>query len=84
MMYGWNGSGTWWMVLMPLLWIALIGLIVWAVVRLVRPGPRPPGDAVQRDTALDILDRRYAAGDIDTDAYLQRRAQLAEQRGATP
>ena len=82
MMYGWNGQGSWWMFLMPLLWIALIGLIVWAIVRLVRDHPRTPHTTEHRDTPLDVLDHRYAAGEIETEAYLERRARLAEQRRA--
>jgi putative membrane protein len=31
----WNGGWAW-MAFMPLLWIALIGVVVWAVVRLTR------------------------------------------------
>ncbi|MGW2486153.1 hypothetical protein ACWCV9_02890 [Streptomyces sp. NPDC001606] len=41
---GWGGGWVW-MAFMPLLWIALIGLVVWAVARLThRPGSgRPDG-----------------------------------------
>ena len=35
MMYGY-GHGLGWMMLMPLLWTALIAVIVWAAVRLAR------------------------------------------------
>jgi putative membrane protein len=75
MMYGW-GVGWGWMMLMPLLWIALLAVIVWAVVRLVQ---RPADRAVQprRETPQEILDRRYACGEIDADTYTQARARLA-------
>jgi putative membrane protein len=44
MMYGgWGGWG--WMTLMPLLWIALIGVIVWAVVRLTAASVGADGSA---------------------------------------
>ncbi|WIY01027.1 hypothetical protein QRX60_44490 [Amycolatopsis mongoliensis] len=80
MMY-WNGGGWAWMALMPVLWIVLIGLVVWAVVRLTqqRPGGgheqgrgRPP-----QETPEQILDRRFASGEIDIDAYTQAREHLA-------
>jgi putative membrane protein len=56
------GPGWAWMMLMPLLWVALIAVVVWAVIRLVqRPsswqgGPGPQG----RETPQEILDRRFA------------------------
>ena len=80
MMYGgWGGWG--WMMLMPLLWIALVGVIVWAVVWLAQPGRRtsPPPDYGQspRETPQEILDRRFASGEIDADAYGQALDRLA-------
>ena len=74
MMYGeWGGWG--WMMLMPLVWIALIGVVVWAVVTVVQRGDRaivPP-----RETPQEILDRRLASGEIDPDAYAHAREVLA-------
>jgi len=74
MMYGqWGGWG--WMMLMPLVWIALIGVVVWAVVTVVQRGDRaimPP-----RENPQEILDRRLASGEIDPDACTQARAVLA-------
>lgn len=84
MMYGGNGWGWGWgvMMFMPLLWIALIGLVVWAVIRLTQPaGKRGTDDRpVARESAREILDRRYAAGEIDTEAYLRARDHLAERK----
>lgn len=86
MMYGY-GTGAWWMMLMPVVWIALIALIallaliVWAVVRVAQPrhhgGQAPSG----RQTPQEILDRRYAAGEIDDDAYLRARGNLSGHTG---
>lgn len=76
MMWGY-GYGWWWMMLMPLLWVALLGVIVWAVVRLTqRPADRSV-DRPQRETPQEILDRRFASGEIDADTYTQARARLA-------
>jgi putative membrane protein len=80
MMYGdWSGWG--WMMLMPLLWIALLAVIIWAVVRLAQPGGRLQGPAdhgqSRRETPQEILDRRFASGEIDADAYTQARDRLA-------
>lgn len=96
MMYGgWGGWG--WMLFMPLFWIALVGLIVWMVVRL-RPESRdwghhghphgppsphgPPGPPERRESALEVLDRRFASGEIDEETYLRMRDHL--RKGSSP
>lgn len=81
----WNG-GSAWMVFMPLLWIVLIGLIVWAIVSLSHNSARcGHGDGLgshpmHRESPEDILDRRFASGEIDADAYAEARRQLAAHR----
>ncbi|MBB5157537.1 putative membrane protein [Saccharopolyspora phatthalungensis] len=79
MMYGWDG-GMFWMTLMPLVWIVLIGLIVWAAVTLTRGGSRRYHDQGRGETPEEILDRRFASGELDADDYQKARATLAEQR----
>lgn len=80
MMYGY-GPGLGWMFVMPIIWIALIALIIWAVVRLTHDWrPRHNGSAVHEETPEEILDRRYARGEIDTEEYRQARANLTEHR----
>ncbi len=78
MMYGY-GPGAGWMMLLPLIWVGLLAVIVWAAVRMVHgPGDRdrvPP----RRETAQEILDRRLALGEIDADTYAELRAHLAGQ-----
>lgn len=71
-MYGhWYGGG--WMMFMPLLWIILIGVIAWAVIRLaVDRG----ADRSRRETPQEILDRRFASGEIDAQAYSDARDRL--------
>lgn len=67
--YGWI-----WMLLSATFWIVLIGLLAWGVTALV-------GTRRQRDeTALDILERRYASGEID-DQEFERRRQALRQLG---
>lgn len=80
MMYG-DGWGWGWgvMMFMPLVWIALLGVIVWAAVRLAHPGGRAhvDGRTPPRETPQEILDRRFASGEIDADTYAETRARLA-------
>ena len=71
---GWAGgwAGPWWF-LVPVLWIALVVLIVWLVIRSRRsPGSTP------LDGAIEILAVRFARGEIETDEYRRR---LDEIRG---
>lgn len=82
MMYGDNGWAWSVMVLMPLLWVALLAAIVWAVVRLAQPGARPR--ETPRETPQEILDRRFASGEIDEQAYLAARDRLAGREPRSP
>lgn len=68
-----GGSGWWWF--MPILGIIFLGLIIWAVVALIRGqgGPQSTG----ADSALEILKRRYARGDIDKEEYEQKKKDLS-------
>lgn len=61
------GGGFMW-----LIWIALILVIVWVV-----SGTRSTGGSRER-TPRELLDERYARGDIDEDDYKRRRTMLGE------
>ncbi|UUN25630.1 SHOCT domain-containing protein [Streptomyces sp. FIT100] len=79
----WNGGWAW-MTLMPLLWIALIGLVAWVVVRLTQHSAGRHGTSAPRkapgETPEEILDRRFASGEIDADTYSEARRRLAAHR----
>ena len=64
---GGMGIGGW--LLMIGLWAVLVGLVVWAITRLF-----PSGD--RRADAEQVLDRRLATGDIDSQTYRQVRDEL--------
>jgi putative membrane protein len=70
---GWGG----WLVSVLLLLI-LVALVVGVVLALVRSsGGRPgEGDASSSSPAQQLLDERYARGEIDEIEYLHRRAVL--------
>ena len=59
-------------------WVAVVVLVVW----LVRSwGPRqhavaPPGAPPSQETALEILKRRYAAGEIDKAEFEEKRKDI--------
>lgn len=70
--FGWLGMGVFWLV--------LVGLIVWFVLRLL-PSSRAGGTTRDTDeSTLEILDRRMAQGEIDTQTWQAQRASLT---GAT-
>ena len=83
MMYGWdNGMGAGGWVLMILAWVALIGLIVWAISRLFPA--RSASDSREQtttETPEEILDRRLARGEIDTDEYARLRDAIISAHG---
>ena len=79
---GWYGGGMggfMWLG-MGLFWLILLGLIVWLVIRLL-PGSSEPPTRTPGESAVEILDRRMANGEIDLEAWqAQRAALLAAQR----
>ena len=79
---GWYGGGIgafMWLG-MGLFWLILLGLIVWLVIRLL-PGSSEPPTRNPGESAVEILDRRMANGEIDMEAWqAQRAALLAAQR----
>jgi putative membrane protein len=52
---------------LPLLFLALIGPIVWLIIRLRRPTAR---DSTHQ--ARQVLADRYAKGELSTDEYTER------------
>ena len=68
-MVGFGGLG---MVLGAVVWVAVIALVVWAVTSQFN---RTPDET--RDDALEILKRRFAAGDITQAEFETARRALA-------
>ncbi|MBU2608262.1 MAG: SHOCT domain-containing protein [Chloroflexi bacterium] len=69
-----GGFGT--MFFMPILWIAVVGLIVWAVVAAVRRPGESDSPTRLAESALEILKRRYARGEIDQKEYEEKKKDL--------
>lgn len=88
---GWYGGGMTgfaWMG-MGLFWFALLGLIVWLVIRLLPGKSQEPKTATSAAVspvasasapALAILDERLASGEVDVETYRTIRATLVEGR----
>jgi putative membrane protein len=86
MFWGWHGMmrspfflGG---ILMLLFWIALIALVVWLIVRLVRSTSNKPAQSApqpqipQPDPVLETLRRRLAEGAITTQEFDELRQKL--------
>ena len=85
MMTGLGFMGLFGGLLMVLFLVALIGLPVWLMWTLANRGrnaPPPPFDFTQdrpvgnSASPREILDQRYARGEIDRDEYTQRKRDL--------
>jgi putative membrane protein len=74
------GWGAW--VFMGLFWLVLLGVVLFLVVRLL-PGTGTGGAAGRppQDSPEDILDKRFARGEIDLETYQAHAAALAQARG---
>lgn len=80
---GWGGMPFGGMIGMVLLWVVLIAVIVWAVSRLLpgRQAAHGHGARPAQDSPEEILDRRFARGEIDLETYQAQRDALSRARG---
>lgn len=70
-----GGFGT--MGFMGIFWVLVLGLIIWAVVAAVRPGESSSSDSATASSALDVLKKRYARGEINKEEYEEKKRDLA-------
>ena len=81
-MMGYEG-GYWWMGLHGLMFLIVTALLVVGIVLAIRHLARTEGRPTQtapsdsgRQSALGILDSRYARGEVDREEYLQKKQDL--------
>jgi putative membrane protein len=77
--YGYDGGGAWMWVfggLMMLGVLVLIGLAVWAVIAATNRGTTTaatsPADVGGRTRTRQVLDERYARGEMNSEEYTER------------
>lgn len=82
-MWNWGMPGPQMMNFFPGGWylgifmIVFWGLVIWGIVALVRYlGRTQKYNSIQSDSALDILKKRYARGEIDKQEYEDRKKDL--------
>jgi putative membrane protein len=68
--------GGWWILPVPLLWL----LLIVGIVLLVRGRGGRPAWTGGRETGVDVLERRFAAGELSLEQYRERRSVLEEKR----
>jgi putative membrane protein len=75
-----SGWSLWWMLPMMLFMVVLVGAVIWALIAVA--GPRTTSTAASaRRTAEDILNERFARGEIDASEYRER---IDAIRGSAP
>jgi putative membrane protein len=68
-------GAAFWSVTVLVLWVVAVGGAAWVTVRLImRPQRRPPA----LPSPLDILERRFASGDLTREDFDEARARLRE------
>jgi putative membrane protein len=81
--YGYDGGGVWMWVfggLMMVSVVVLIGAVVWAIMTATtrgNPAPTAPADTGGRARARQVLDERYARGEMTSEEYTERLHTLA-------
>lgn len=73
-----HGDGGWWMLFGGIWVFAVLGLLVWLVTRMA------DGQSLRGDDSLEIVRRRYAAGEMTRDQFNQMRQDLAPYAGGRP
>ncbi len=68
----WNTMGFFGWTMMIVFWVVVVGLMVWAV--------RSTASTRRESDPIDILERRFALGEMDGDEYEKRRRTLESQR----
>lgn len=63
------------------IWIVILVAVVALVVWLLRSGVIGGSElAARRSTGLDVLEERYARGELNRDEYLQKRRDILDSR----
>lgn len=78
MMWGYGFGWGWFMMMFGgILWIAVLVVLVWALIRwFERKGQANGSSTHVGSSALEILNQRYARGEIDSETFEQMRERL--------
>jgi putative membrane protein len=81
MMSGFGGGWTSWTMYLGMIvfWVGVVALVIWGIKALAGPTTAHSVSQVSqapRESAADVLKRRYAAGEIDAAEFEQKRRGL--------
>lgn len=62
--------------LMPILWIVVLGFIIWAVAAASNRPDESGGATHKGESPMDIIKRRYAEGEIGKEEYEEKKKDL--------
>jgi putative membrane protein len=74
MWFDWNTMGFFGWTMMILFWAAVVALVVWVVRSTATTRPGSSSDAI------GVLERRFAAGEIDSTEFEERKRVLDDSR----
>ena len=63
-----------------IVWLLVLGLVIGGLVWFARAMTQPAGSKEaprQRSSSLEVLEERYARGEINRDEYLQKKSDIA-------
>lgn len=70
-MWGWGGMWFGW-----IFWLVLIGLIIWGVKTLAGQNRSQNSDRPPQESAMDILKKRFARGEINAEEFEEKKRRL--------
>jgi len=81
MMSGYGDGWTSWTMYFGIIvfWVGVVALVIWSIRALAGPTAAhsvPLPSQVPQESAVDVLKRRYAAGEIDAAEFEQKRRDL--------
>lgn len=79
---GWSWFWPFHFIIPILFWAFIIAVAVWLVRYMTGWGAYPR--VARRLPGLDVLEERYARGEINRDEYLQKKKDIGGQGGLTP
>ena len=71
-MWGWNGMWFGW-----IFWLVIIGLIIWGVKTIAGQNRSQSSSRPPEESALDILKKRYARGEINDEEFEEKKRRLS-------
>lgn len=78
MMSGWGGGWVSWTMYLGMIvfWVGVAALVIWGIRGMVGTGQVHVVPQLPQESAVDVLKRRYAAGEIDVAEFEHKKRDL--------